>query len=133
MLWNQRGAGRGTRKGPTPQARRRASMSIMIVIVAVSASMMIASSLALNTGAAGVQRGAMAREQATFLADAGFEHAMIRLKNEPAWRTGFSNVVLGGGAYTVTLVDDAGDVIVTSIGAVGTTSVQVIYRVGWGS
>ncbi|NOS99703.1 MAG: hypothetical protein HOP29_03660 [Phycisphaerales bacterium] len=113
--------------------RRRASMSIMIVILAVSASLIIASSLALTTGAAAVQRGAMNREQATFLADAGFEHAMMRLKSDPTWRAGFTNQSLGGGTYTVTLVDDTGDVIVTSTGVVGTISVQVINRVGWGS
>jgi len=111
--------------------RRRGSMSIMVVILALSATAMITAAMALSTGSATVQRSAMQREQAVFLADSGLEHAMIRLKNDAAWRDGFSDVPLGAGTYTVTLVDDGGDIVITSVGEVGTLSNELNVRVGW--
>jgi len=106
-------------------------MSIMIVILALSATAMITAAMVLSSGAATVQRSALHREQAVFLADAGLEHALIRLKNDPTWRDGFADVTLGAGTYTVTLVDDAGDIVITSVGNVGGLTSELGVRVGW--
>ena len=111
--------------------KRRGTITIVILVIALSAAAMIASTLTMTTGAATIQRNAKTIEQAVFLADAGMEHAMIMLKNNPAWRTGFTNVALGAGTYSVTLVDDNADVIVTSTGTIGTLTKQLSIRVGW--
>jgi len=117
--------------GTPKRWRRRASMGVIILILAMTATAIIISTLSLTSNAAAVQRSARAREQAVFLADAGLEHAMIMLKNNPLWRTGHTNVTLGGGTYTTTLIDDIGDVLVTSTGTVNSFSVQFNVRVGW--
>jgi hypothetical protein len=111
--------------------RRRGTMSIVIVILAMAATAMITGTLSMTTGASTVQLRAMMREQAVFLADAGLEHAMIRLKNDKAWRAGYSNQPLGAGSYAVTLVDSGSDVLVTSTGTVGSVTAQLSLRVGW--
>ncbi len=119
------------RPGGKLTSRRRAIMSVIIVILALSAAAMITGTLSLTTGATSVQRSALMKEQAVFLADAGLEHALIRVKNAPAWRTGFTNQPLGAGTYTVTLVDSGSNVIITSTGTVGSLSAQLSIRVGW--
>ncbi len=111
--------------------RRRATMSIVIIILAISATAMITGTLAMTTGATTVQRRALMREQATFLADAGLARAIIMLKNNTSWRVGYSSVSLGSGTYTVTLTDVGVFVDVVSTGAVGVISVETSARLAW--
>lgn len=115
----------------SPTTRRRALISVTILILALSATALIVSALNLVTPGSTVQRRALMREQAVFVADAGFEHAMIRLKSDSSWRDGFANQSFGAGSYTVTLIDDGSDVVITSTGTVGEFTSQIGIRVGW--
>ena len=111
--------------------RRRGTISLIILVLALSASAMISASLSMATGSATIGRRALMKEQALFLADAGLEYAMIYLRDEPAWRDGFTNQPLGAGSFTVTLADDGEDVLITSTGTIGPISVTLSTRVGW--
>lgn len=53
--------------------------------------------------------------QGRAIAEAGFEDAMLQLRLNPNWRTGFTNKAFAGGSYTVILTTGTPSVI-TSVG-----------------
>ena len=106
-------------------------MSLIIIVLALSATAMITATLKLTTGAATLQRRALVREQAVFLADAGLEHALINLKNDSSWRTGFTNKALGAGTYTVSLTDSGSTILIVSTGDVNGTQGVLNASVTW--
>ena len=70
-------------------------------------------------------------DQAFYIAQAGFEHAVTELDNDHDWRAGFSQYQFGDGAYTVILIDSSvqaslGDtVIVRSLGQATDASTMI--------
>jgi hypothetical protein len=70
-------------------------------------------------------------EKAFYIAEAGAQRAMIEIKNDISWRTGFNQVSFAGGSYTVNVIDATIDstlidtMIIRSSGTVNEANAQV--------
>lgn len=67
--------------------------------------------------------------QASYIAEGGIERAKNRLNTNPLWRDGYTNQILGGGTYTVAVVDLGNDYLkLDSTATVGGKSVILSTR-----
>ncbi len=103
--------------------RGAALFVVLALIVALSALAVI--SVDRSTTDVELSYNQLHKDQAFYIAEAGMEHAMVKLFNDKTWRTGFPYQPLGEGFYVVTLKDSTAvpalldTIVVTSRALVG--------------
>lgn len=104
------------------------SLVIIIVIIAMLSSLAI---MAVRFGGltASSIYGMARSEEAYYIAEAAYEHALFKLSQNTAWRGDITGQSFGGGQYSVNVSqpDTQDDIIITAVGEIGEVK-KVIVR-----
>lgn len=104
-----------------PISRGRDTGFILVALLVFMSLMAASAAAAVGMMTAEAQHMAYERNgmQAFYLAEAGAERSLHMLRGNPAWRTGFTSVSLGAGAYSATVADIPGGLVrITATGDV---------------
>src|SRR3990172_9041932 len=104
----------------------------LIIVVLLTA---LLSSLAIVAAKIGGLRvasmyGAVKEKQAYYIADAAFQHALFKLKQDDTWRGDLNNQHFAGGTYSlnVSKASSIDDITITAVGSIGATE-RTITRI----
>ena len=105
-------------------ARKRRGVAMMVAIfLMVVITGIVVSILDTTTLQYAANRNTLAWDKARYMAEAGMQHAMALLEDDPTWRTGITSTEFPSGSgcfYSVTAVDGVGStIVVTSTGTAG--------------
>lgn len=106
------------------------SLVVVIVFVAVLSSLAIVA-IKMSGLTAISMYGKKEGEQAYYIAEAAYQHALFNLNQNPAWRGDLIDQPLAGGTYSlnVSQASPMDDLIITAVGSIGGTERTIVRTI----